>query len=213
MDERRPYQPTPKPEQTQPLQGRATGRESLQGPTTVDRSAHEGGESTRVQPHKGRKKSLSPAAIEQLQERLTTGLNKAQVARELGISRQTLYQYLRGGESAQGDSERTNVQEPQPESEANTRLLSPEERREKQRRHKRQYRKDNKDKVNVYQRRYYLKGARRPNEKLREYQWQRHLERMAKRREQELIEQSADLINRGQEQHEVTQIFPSPTEK
>jgi len=47
--------------------------------------------------YKGRKKSLSPAAVATLRERLTTGLSKAQVARELGISRQTLYQYLRGG--------------------------------------------------------------------------------------------------------------------
>ena len=36
MDERRPSQPTPTPEQTQPLQGRAVGRESLQEPTTFD---------------------------------------------------------------------------------------------------------------------------------------------------------------------------------
>jgi hypothetical protein len=33
-------QAQPPPEQTQPLQGRAAGRESLQGPTTVDRSEH-----------------------------------------------------------------------------------------------------------------------------------------------------------------------------
>jgi hypothetical protein len=35
--QRQPQQPR-QPEQTQPLQGRAAGRESLQGPTTVDRS-------------------------------------------------------------------------------------------------------------------------------------------------------------------------------
>jgi hypothetical protein len=35
--EAKPQQPR-QPEQTQPLQGRAVGRESLQGPTTVDRS-------------------------------------------------------------------------------------------------------------------------------------------------------------------------------
>ena len=44
--------------------------------------------------YKGRKKSLSQAAVAQLRERLTTGISKAQVAREFGISRQTLYQYL-----------------------------------------------------------------------------------------------------------------------
>jgi DNA invertase Pin-like site-specific DNA recombinase len=48
--------------------------------------------------YKGRKKSLSQAEVAQLRERLTMGISKAQVARELGISRQTLYQYLRAGE-------------------------------------------------------------------------------------------------------------------
>jgi DNA invertase Pin-like site-specific DNA recombinase len=48
--------------------------------------------------YKGRKKSLSQAAVAQLRQRLTTGMSKAQLAREFGISRQTLYQYLRGGE-------------------------------------------------------------------------------------------------------------------
>jgi DNA invertase Pin-like site-specific DNA recombinase len=47
--------------------------------------------------YKGRKKSLSQAAVAQLRQRLTTGMSKAQIAREFGISRQTLYQYLRGG--------------------------------------------------------------------------------------------------------------------
>jgi DNA invertase Pin-like site-specific DNA recombinase len=48
--------------------------------------------------YKGRKKSLSQTEVAQLRERLTTGISKAQVARALGISRQTLYQYLRAGE-------------------------------------------------------------------------------------------------------------------
>jgi DNA invertase Pin-like site-specific DNA recombinase len=47
--------------------------------------------------YKGRKKSLSQVAVAQLRERLTTGISKAQAAREFGISRQTLYQYLREG--------------------------------------------------------------------------------------------------------------------
>ena len=51
--------------------------------------------------YKGRKKSLSQAEVTQVRERLTTGISKAQVAREFGISRQTLYQYLRGGEGFQ----------------------------------------------------------------------------------------------------------------
>jgi DNA invertase Pin-like site-specific DNA recombinase len=48
--------------------------------------------------YKGRKKSLSEAEVAQLRERLTTGMSKAQVAREFGISRETLYQYLKGGQ-------------------------------------------------------------------------------------------------------------------
>ncbi len=47
--------------------------------------------------YKGRKKSLSETEIAQLRQRLTTGISKAKVAREAGISRETLYQYLRGG--------------------------------------------------------------------------------------------------------------------
>ena len=45
---------------------------------------------------KGRRKSLSPAEVEELHKQIVAGLSKAQVARELGISRQTLYQYLKG---------------------------------------------------------------------------------------------------------------------
>jgi DNA invertase Pin-like site-specific DNA recombinase len=45
--------------------------------------------------YKGRKKSLTEAAVIEFQQRLATGISKAQVAREYGISRETLYQYLR----------------------------------------------------------------------------------------------------------------------
>ena len=45
--------------------------------------------------YRGRKKkSLSEVAVRELQQRLAAGASKAQVARELGISRETLYQYL-----------------------------------------------------------------------------------------------------------------------
>jgi hypothetical protein len=44
-------QPNKQPEQTQPLQGRAVGRESLQGPTTEDGSAHGRSEITSAQEH------------------------------------------------------------------------------------------------------------------------------------------------------------------
>ncbi len=45
--------------------------------------------------YKGRKKSLSEAEVTKLRERLATGSSKARIAREFGISRETLYQYLR----------------------------------------------------------------------------------------------------------------------
>jgi DNA invertase Pin-like site-specific DNA recombinase len=47
--------------------------------------------------YKGRKKALSEAEVRSLREKLASGLSKTQAARELGISRETLYQYLRGG--------------------------------------------------------------------------------------------------------------------
>jgi DNA invertase Pin-like site-specific DNA recombinase len=51
--------------------------------------------------YKGRKKSLSQQEVAQLRERVASGVSKAQVARDAGISRQTLYQYLQeGGEDA-----------------------------------------------------------------------------------------------------------------
>ena len=49
---------------------------------------------------KGRRKSLSPAEVAALHKQIAAGVSKAQVARELGISRQTLYQYLRGVEGS-----------------------------------------------------------------------------------------------------------------
>ncbi len=45
--------------------------------------------------YKGRKRSLSETEVTKLRERLATGISKAKVAREFGISRETLYQYLR----------------------------------------------------------------------------------------------------------------------
>lgn len=46
--------------------------------------------------YKGRKKSLSEVAITELRQRIDAGVTKAQLAREFGISRETLYQYIRG---------------------------------------------------------------------------------------------------------------------
>lgn len=45
--------------------------------------------------YKGRKKSLTPDRIEELRRRVKNGEKKAQIARDFGISRETLYQYLR----------------------------------------------------------------------------------------------------------------------
>ncbi len=45
--------------------------------------------------YKGRKKSLSPEKIEELRRRVAAGEKKLPLAREYGISRETLYQYLK----------------------------------------------------------------------------------------------------------------------
>jgi DNA invertase Pin-like site-specific DNA recombinase len=47
---------------------------------------------------KGRKKLLSQAEVAEMRQRIARGMSKAQVAREIGISRETLYKYLRGDE-------------------------------------------------------------------------------------------------------------------
>jgi DNA invertase Pin-like site-specific DNA recombinase len=47
---------------------------------------------------KGRKKSLTQVEVAELRQRIARGMSKAQGAREFGISRQTLYQYLGGDE-------------------------------------------------------------------------------------------------------------------
>jgi DNA invertase Pin-like site-specific DNA recombinase len=48
---------------------------------------------------KGRKKSLSQAEVDDLRQRITAGLSKARAAREFGISRETLYKYLKEAEN------------------------------------------------------------------------------------------------------------------
>ena len=45
--------------------------------------------------YRGRKKSLSPERIAELRQRVALGEQKAKLAREFGISRETLYQYVR----------------------------------------------------------------------------------------------------------------------
>ena len=45
--------------------------------------------------YRGRKRALSPEQITQLKARVDDGEKRAEIARDLGISRETLYQYLR----------------------------------------------------------------------------------------------------------------------
>jgi DNA invertase Pin-like site-specific DNA recombinase len=45
--------------------------------------------------YKGRKKSLSPERAAELVERAGTGVSKVVLAHDYGISRETVYQYLR----------------------------------------------------------------------------------------------------------------------
>jgi DNA invertase Pin-like site-specific DNA recombinase len=45
--------------------------------------------------YRGRKKALSQEKIQELHQRVSSGEAKAAVARALGISRETLYQYWR----------------------------------------------------------------------------------------------------------------------
>jgi len=45
--------------------------------------------------YRGRKKSLSNEQVAELKNRVAAGQPKTQVARDFGISRETLYQYLR----------------------------------------------------------------------------------------------------------------------
>jgi DNA invertase Pin-like site-specific DNA recombinase len=47
--------------------------------------------------YRGRKKALGPAQAEELRQRAGAGEEKAQLAREFGISRETVYQYIRVG--------------------------------------------------------------------------------------------------------------------
>jgi DNA invertase Pin-like site-specific DNA recombinase len=48
--------------------------------------------------YRGRKRSLSDAEIVDVRRRVASGEKKAGIAREFGISRETLYQYLRAGQ-------------------------------------------------------------------------------------------------------------------
>lgn len=51
--------------------------------------------------YRGRKRALSPERVRELRARAAAGEKKARLAREFGISRETLYQYLRESEQAE----------------------------------------------------------------------------------------------------------------
>lgn len=52
----------------------------------------------------GRKRALSPESVAELRQRAAGTEKKAHLAREFNISRETLYQYLRGAEAAEAES-------------------------------------------------------------------------------------------------------------
>jgi DNA invertase Pin-like site-specific DNA recombinase len=54
--------------------------------------------------YRGRKQALSPGQVTQLRQRALAGETKAQLARAFGISRETLYQYLRRPTAGLADS-------------------------------------------------------------------------------------------------------------
>lgn len=45
--------------------------------------------------YRGRKKAMSPEQITELRQRISAGEQKSKLAREFGVSRETLYQYLK----------------------------------------------------------------------------------------------------------------------
>lgn len=52
--------------------------------------------------YRGRKRALSPEQVQELRTRAAAGEKRAGLAREFGISRETLYQYLREAEPTEG---------------------------------------------------------------------------------------------------------------
>lgn len=53
--------------------------------------------------YKGRKPALSAQQVETVRTRIAAGEKKAAIARDLGISRETLYQYLKAGKAVRED--------------------------------------------------------------------------------------------------------------
>jgi hypothetical protein len=179
-------QPNKRPEQTQPLQGRAVGRESLQGPTTVDGSAHGRSEITSVQEH-------------------LDGHEPDAIARH-GNKGKTHPPHSPEHRAKISEAVRRSWQSRSP--------LTPEERAEKKRKYMRDYQKNNKDKVNAYQRRYRSGDPSiATNQKLIEHQWRL---REQEANEQEANDPSTDFAQIEQQLREALQslqIFPSPRQK
>jgi DNA invertase Pin-like site-specific DNA recombinase len=55
--------------------------------------------------YKGRKRQLTPEQVSELCRRIATGDKKAAIARQFGISRETLYQYLRRDQASTNDAD------------------------------------------------------------------------------------------------------------
>ena len=65
--------------------------------------------------YRGRKRSLSDAQVAEIRSRIGDGVPKAVLARELGVSRETLYQALRAGPGRVGAEQSPGVADPPPE--------------------------------------------------------------------------------------------------
>jgi len=65
--------------------------------------------------YRGRKRSLSDDQVAELRRRVEDSIPKAVLARELGVSRETLYQYLRTASGSAGAGQGPNVAKPSAE--------------------------------------------------------------------------------------------------
>jgi len=65
--------------------------------------------------YRGRKRSLSDDQVAELRQRVEDGVPKAVLARELGVSRETLYQYLRTASGSAGAGQGPSVAKPSAE--------------------------------------------------------------------------------------------------
>jgi len=62
--------------------------------------------------YRGRRRSLTDDQVAELRRRVAEGVPKAVLARELGVSRETLYQYLRADSSGSGAAEAQGTPKP-----------------------------------------------------------------------------------------------------